>query len=221
MLFSKRYQVTPTGGGSRPSSTGGAHGTSTTTTTTSATATGGSPDPAAARRSTEEAGRRLVGMTGGSGTVTAGSPQGRELTATRNSFHQHTDEASRLIRETRDLIGSRDLSELNPQELRTVRSNLDRAATHLSEARGIMRDVRAAYPNQPSLWVRSGRSQTEMWNFSGATANLDVSERGLRNAALIIDSSPFTYSDGLVARAHTPAEPGAGTTSAVAGPRRR
>jgi hypothetical protein len=109
---------------------------------------------------------------------------------------------------------------LSPKELKTVRANLDKAAHQMAEARGIMQAVRGAYPNQSNLWVRSGKSQTEMWNFSGAETNLAVGERGLRNTALIIDNSPFAYSDGLLATARTPPTTGATTPTAVAGPRR-
>src|SRR4029453_9069088 len=174
MLIWKRYQVNPTGGGrTRPATSTGTQATSTTTTTSATTSTGGTGKNAAtARAATAEAGRRLVGMRGDRDTVSARSAQGQELKATHDSFRQHTDAASGLVREARALIGNRDLGDLSPKELATVRAKLDQAATHLSQARGIMRDVRAAYPDQSSLWVQRGTTQSEMWNFSGASTGL-------------------------------------------------
>jgi hypothetical protein len=220
MLTPKRYQVDPSrGGGARTGATthGPATTTPTTTTTTTAPTTGAGASPPPAHGAVADAGRRLVGMTG-SGPITATSPQGRELTQTRNQFHSLTDHASTLIRQAREWAQS------NPNDPR-IRTNLESAARDLSQARGLMQAVRSAYPDQGSLWVKSGNRDTEMWNFSGAATNLDVSERGLRNTALLLDTSSqgIAYAEGLATTAHTPTMPpeGATRTTATAGPRRR
>src|SRR5262245_58441156 len=150
MLTPKRYQVDPTRGGAGRAGGAGHTTQPTTTTTPPTTSPGATPPPSGPTHGAVAApGRRLVGMTGGEGTVSAQSPQGRELTQTRNEFKSLTDHASGLVRQAREWAQS------NPNDPR-IRTNLEAAAHDLSRARGIMQSVRSAYPDQSSLWVKSG-----------------------------------------------------------------
>lgn len=216
MTLPKRYQVDPTGGGgrARPVRPGGAHPTPTPTPRPRTAA----PTPGVQAETVASAGRELRRRT--EGPYAANTAEAQELRSTRDRFHHLTDDAQRLTREARTLVGGRDPDQIPPRELATIQSKLTQAAQMLAQARGLMDSVRASYPGQTSLWVRTAPNQeTEMWNFSNAETNLASNERSLYNTALAVDASDgFSYSQGLLAAARAPT--GAARTVAPAGPRR-